>query len=189
MKDKLVLTVSFVFVMLCVFGIGTCLGNDDLDDKISKYTDDPIDKDDELGKATPNLNYIILDAMSKSKKGDSGNENSVVIYGDANNSTIINVVRQDQTKGGAGGTKKDNNATNSNNTQQSNKNQMAATEKNSLAVSGNTNNSLRSANANRPLAHDKDERHARIKRKNNGIMSEDKKRSTGNNSGHEGAGE
>lgn len=92
MKHKLLLTFTSVFVISCAIGIGNCLGNNDLDDKISKYTDDPIYKDDELGKAIPNVRYIILDAMSKAKKRDDSTENSIVIHGDANNSTIVNIV-------------------------------------------------------------------------------------------------
>ncbi len=63
----------------------------DLDDGISKYTDESIAKDDELGNPDKNIKFIIMNAKSKAamgeKKGDdatkgatgSGNMNSVVL--------------------------------------------------------------------------------------------------------------
>jgi hypothetical protein len=63
----------------------------DLDDKISKYTDDTVSKADELGKPEKNINFIILDAIMKAKtKGGMGksdgdkNINSIVIEPGAN---------------------------------------------------------------------------------------------------------
>lgn len=40
---------------------------DDLDDGISKATDDAISKDDELGNADKNINFIKLNAKSQAK--------------------------------------------------------------------------------------------------------------------------
>ncbi len=44
----------------------------DLDDGISKFTDDGMDKEDELGKADQNIKFIVLNAKSKAavRKGD-----------------------------------------------------------------------------------------------------------------------
>lgn len=86
-----VVTGCLLFVPM-VF-VGTCPGAD-MDDGISKYTDDSIDKADEVGKLDINISFIVLDALSrsKSKKDDDGNnkqttgslggdyyENSIVI--------------------------------------------------------------------------------------------------------------
>ena len=44
----------------------------DLDDGISKFTDDGMEKEDELGKADQNIKFIVLNAKSKAavRKGD-----------------------------------------------------------------------------------------------------------------------
>ncbi len=60
-----------VVLTICV---STCLGSD-LDDGISKYTDDNISKADEIGKLDINISFIILDAMAKSKKNRKDDEN------------------------------------------------------------------------------------------------------------------
>jgi hypothetical protein len=54
----------------------------DLDDGISKYTDDSIGKDDELGDPEKNINFIKMDAKSKAKvrakKGEGADDQESV---------------------------------------------------------------------------------------------------------------
>ncbi len=83
----------------------------DLDDGISKYTDESIAADDTMGKPGTNINFIVLDAMAqakaKQKKGGKGdktsnfndgsgdnNENSVVIGPGTQTGNIYNVIIQ-----------------------------------------------------------------------------------------------
>ncbi len=90
MSKKYLLMIFCCMFLMHVIGVGTCLGGD-LDDGISEFKDDPISKDDEMGKGDINIKYIVLSAMTKAKaqKGNT-NQNSVVVFGD-NRGTIINV--------------------------------------------------------------------------------------------------
>jgi hypothetical protein len=97
---------KFASIALAVFFFhaGVCLG-DDLDDGISKFTDETIAKDDELGKVDPNINYIILRAKAKggstSSGGSSGNINSAIIGPGSNvkgDIIIIDESRGDKTQ-------------------------------------------------------------------------------------------
>lgn len=102
--------------MICVITLsflsaGICLGSD-LDDGISKYTDESITKDDDLGKADKNLKFIVLDAIMKAREqgttdGQDQNTNSIVIGAGANlaGTTIINVV-EDPSAGSSNDDKK-----------------------------------------------------------------------------------
>ncbi len=89
MRNKcLIITICLLLASIVCTGI--CMGGD-LDDKISKYTDDTVSKADELGKPDKNINFIILDAIMKAKtKGGMGksdgdkNINSIVIGPGAN---------------------------------------------------------------------------------------------------------
>jgi hypothetical protein len=87
---------------------GSALADGDLDDGISKFTDDGIGKYDELGKSDPNIKFIVLNAKSKAamKKGDSdkagnktgdANMNSVVLGAGSNIKGDIYII--DQSKG------------------------------------------------------------------------------------------
>jgi len=85
----------------------------DLDDGISKYTDDSIAADDELGKPSKNIKYIIEKAKSQAKvsekssgkgntktgknSGDS-NENSVVMGAGSNVHGDIIIIAPDEKK-------------------------------------------------------------------------------------------
>jgi hypothetical protein len=85
----------------------------DLDDGISKFTDDSIAADDELGKPSKNIKYIIENAKSKAKvsekssgkgstktgknSGDS-NENSVVMGAGSNVHGDIIIIAPDEKK-------------------------------------------------------------------------------------------
>lgn len=86
--------------LLLFFSFQNNLRADDFDDGISKSTDEAISADDELGKASKNIKFIIEKAKSQAKVAEKGgggkstsktgdsNENSVVmgaggkIYGD-----------------------------------------------------------------------------------------------------------
>ncbi len=92
-----------------------CLGGD-LDDKISQYTDETIDADDQMGNDDPNINFIVLDAIAKAKakmskidkegktssnddesnfsdgSGSSSNVNSVVVGPGSQVKDIYNIV-------------------------------------------------------------------------------------------------
>ena len=63
----------------------------DLDDGISKYSDDSVAKWDELGKADKNIKFIVLNAKSKATLGNEpgkrtmGGSNS----GDANMNSVV----------------------------------------------------------------------------------------------------
>lgn len=41
---------------------------DDLEDDISKYTDESISSEEELGKSDTNVNFVVQEALAKSKK-------------------------------------------------------------------------------------------------------------------------
>ena len=82
----------------------------DLDDGISKYKDEPISADDEALKTSPNINFIVLEAISSSQKkrksGEGGrisnfddgtgdnNENSIVVGPGSDVREVTNVVIQ-----------------------------------------------------------------------------------------------
>ena len=92
-----ILKITTIIIALTFFGIGFCLAGD-LDDGISKFTDEPVSKDDELGQKDINTKFIILKAKQSGDAaagGGSGNMNSVVSYGDISGDVII----IDQSKG------------------------------------------------------------------------------------------
>ena len=101
---------KWLIILICVFSVsviaaGTSMGGD-LDDGISKYTDDPISKDDELGKPDKNLKFVVLDAIMKAKnmggteEGKDKNSNSIVIGPGANlaGAVIINAPQKEKEK-------------------------------------------------------------------------------------------
>ncbi|MFH2046654.1 MAG: hypothetical protein ABIK92_16080 [Pseudomonadota bacterium] len=71
-----------------------CRGGD-LDDDISKYTDDSVSADDALGKKDNNINFIVLDAMAaasrKASKGEQAGEKDISgdITGDKNENSVV----------------------------------------------------------------------------------------------------
>lgn len=73
--------IATIVIVAIVLGPQICRAGSDLDDDISKYKDDPISKWDELGKDTPNINFIIVEALGRInlKDNDNVNINSVVI--------------------------------------------------------------------------------------------------------------
>jgi len=107
MKTIHVAVLMAFFSFIAVSGLDIARGSD-LDDGISKFTDDGIEKDDELGKPDINIKFIVMNAKSKAmvKKGDkdkvgsndgSANMNSVVLGAGSNVKGDIYII--DQSKG------------------------------------------------------------------------------------------
>ena len=96
----LAITITSVFIIA-----GSSEAAGDLDDGISKATDDSISANDKIGKPATNINFIILESMAEAKKrqqsGDSNanfndgsgdiNENSVVCEVGATCDKVINI--------------------------------------------------------------------------------------------------
>jgi hypothetical protein len=63
----------------------------DLDDGISKYTDEGVEKYDELGKADPNIKFIVLNAKSKAQviKGNKDKDGATGKTGGANMNSVV----------------------------------------------------------------------------------------------------
>ena len=101
-KRNIIISVAVITIALLFAGAGVSMAGD-LDDGISKFTDDPISKDDELGQKDINTKFIILKAKAKASKGGDGsgggNMNSVVSYGDIKGDvTIIDLSKGDKTQ-------------------------------------------------------------------------------------------
>ncbi len=86
--------------------MGNLVLGGDLDDGISKYKDDSISANDQVGKTDTNINFIILESMAEAQKrqkaGDKNanfndgsgdnNENSVVVESGAQVDKVINII-------------------------------------------------------------------------------------------------
>lgn len=86
-------TVVFIILLLGLMVVPATAS--DLDDGISKFTDDGISKWDELGKKDRNVNYIKLNARSQADVRSNG---SGVVQGSSGGGNMNSVVL------GAGGT-------------------------------------------------------------------------------------
>jgi hypothetical protein len=80
---KRIIFISAIFIVGLFIAGGTLSMASDLDDGISKFTDDGIDKYDALGKADKNIKFIVLDAKSRAKvrakagtPGETGDQSS-----------------------------------------------------------------------------------------------------------------
>jgi hypothetical protein len=73
---------ALMAIAVPIAGCGIVMA-DDLKDGISKFTDESVAKDDELGEKDPNLSYIMLKAKAKGSSDgvvtDGANMNSVVV--------------------------------------------------------------------------------------------------------------
>lgn len=107
MKTIPVIVLMSFICFIATSGMDMARGSD-LDDGISKFTDEGIEKDDEIGKADLNIKFIVMNAKSKAmvKKGDkdkvgsndgSANMNSVVLGAGSNVRGDIYII--DQSKG------------------------------------------------------------------------------------------
>lgn len=83
-RNILCLLLSLSLALMSGLAIGS-----DLDDGISKFDDDGIAKDDELGKPDQNIKFIVMNAKSKAmvKKGDKDKVGSN--SGDANLNSVV----------------------------------------------------------------------------------------------------
>ena len=59
MKTMQVFFLMSLFFFIAMSGLDIAQGSD-LDDGISKFTDDGIEKDDEMGKADLNIKFIVI---------------------------------------------------------------------------------------------------------------------------------
>ena len=107
MRHKWLIIILSVLIIPAL-GIGSLVLGGDLDDGISKFTDESIGADDKMGKTETNVNFIVLESMSEAQKrqkagdknanfndgsGDS-NQNSIVVEKGANVDKVINVIIQ-----------------------------------------------------------------------------------------------
>lgn len=106
MKTYYFMTTGFAVLGLTWMLAGSPVYAGDLDDGISKYTDESISADDQALKTDKNINFIVLEAISRSqtkgKQGDQNtnfndgsgddNENSIVVGPGTQTGDIINVV-------------------------------------------------------------------------------------------------
>ncbi len=100
---QLIIVLAIAITSLFVIAGSTAAG--DLDDGISKATDDSMSANDKIGKPDTNINFIILESMAEAKKrqqsGDSNsnfndssgdnNQNSVVCEVGATCDKVINI--------------------------------------------------------------------------------------------------
>lgn len=96
------------FSFIAMSGLAMGEGSADLDDGISKFTDDGIEKDGDLGKPDQNIKFIVMNAKAKANtikdsregavgKSGGANMNSVVLGAGANVKGPIYII--DQSKG------------------------------------------------------------------------------------------
>lgn len=80
-------------LILTLFCSQYCFAETDLDDGISKYQDDSIEKWDELGKKSVNINFVIAEALGRINYIDEKDiiQNSVVVGAGANVGDIYNI--------------------------------------------------------------------------------------------------
>lgn len=75
--------------LVLLFSFQNNLRADDFDDGISKSTDDAISADDELGKASKNIKYIIEKSKSQAKVAEKGGNKSKTKTGDSNENSVV----------------------------------------------------------------------------------------------------
>jgi hypothetical protein len=82
-----------LITLLLIFSSQNTLWADDFDDGISKATDDAVSADDELGKASKNIKFIIEKAKSQSKVAEKGagksNTKTGKTTGDSNQNSVV----------------------------------------------------------------------------------------------------
>lgn len=92
-KSKMVLFIQVILLLSMIALTAPCQAESDLEDNISKYTDDPINKWDELGKDSPNISYVIVRALSYTNPNNTENNyiNSVVVGPGSDVGDIYNI--------------------------------------------------------------------------------------------------
>ena len=88
MKAMQVFFLMSFFSFIAMSGLDIAQGSD-LDDGISKFTDDGIEKDDEMGKADQNIKFIVMDAKSKARTMKDSKENIGGSSGGANMNSVV----------------------------------------------------------------------------------------------------
>jgi hypothetical protein len=82
-----------LITLLFIFSSQNSLRADDFDDGISKATDDAISGDDELGKASKNIKFIIEKSKSQAKVAEKGSGGSggksTTKTGDSNENSVV----------------------------------------------------------------------------------------------------
>jgi hypothetical protein len=95
MKYKTFMTVVMAVAAVTLLSVGNFALAGDLDDGISKYTDEGISGDAEMGKTDTNINFIVLESMAEAKKRQkSGDQNSNFNDGSGDNNQNSVVVGQ-----------------------------------------------------------------------------------------------
>jgi len=104
MTARVYITGLLAMVVLFFLGVSNLVYAQDMDDGISKFTDESISGDDQALKPDTNINFIVLEAISTSQKGQGdsnsnfndgsgdNNENSIVFGPGAKADKVINVV-------------------------------------------------------------------------------------------------
>lgn len=85
---KLIMLISVASISLTASGVFA----GDLDDGISKYTDDGMASWDDLGKSDKNIKFIVLNAKSKATLGNNGKnkvDDASKKSGDANMNSVV----------------------------------------------------------------------------------------------------
>jgi hypothetical protein len=92
-EAKSLFRIPSLLLLAMLFQASFCLAESDLEDNISKYTDDPIHKWDELGKDSPNISFVIVHSLSFTKPNNTENTyiNSVVVGPGSDVGDIYNI--------------------------------------------------------------------------------------------------
>ncbi|KPJ97715.1 MAG: hypothetical protein AMK71_12785 [Nitrospira bacterium SG8_35_4] len=105
MNFKITIRVLAAVATVALLSGGSIVFGDDLDDGISKYSDEGIAAETEMGKTDTNINFIVIESMAEAKmrqkagdknsnfndgSGDN-NQNSVVVGQGAQVDKVINI--------------------------------------------------------------------------------------------------
>ena len=95
MKYKTLMTILMAVAAVALLSGGNFALGSDLDDGISKYSDEGISGDAKMGKTDTNINFIVLESMAAAKKRQkSGDENANFNDGSGDNNQNSVVVGQ-----------------------------------------------------------------------------------------------
>ncbi len=83
------LIIILAAVIVPALGMGSLVLGGDLDDGISKYKDDSISADDQMGKTDKNINFIVLKALADAKRRGDKNSNYNDGSGDNNQNSVV----------------------------------------------------------------------------------------------------
>jgi len=77
------------FSFIAMTGLAMAEGSADLDDGISKFTEEGIEKDDEMGKPDQNIKFIVMNAKSKAMTMKDSKDKIGSNSGDANMNSVV----------------------------------------------------------------------------------------------------